>query len=308
MKEDITISIYFIVATALTILSIFLLSLTKITLDDFLTINVFPLIEKTMTMEFLLFLFLIPLIITIYYIISTTFEIKKAFLIIIPSWLIGTLIGLILFNLMEFILLFLITTIGIFLLVRENDKENAFSTGFSFSKKFTLLFSIGLFLTILSITLPNATEFEENFSIDILETTIGSEDENLRDMIETPLIESIILTQEQTIQSIKNLPSYQSLKQKQDVDVQLFTMQIKSMQDIISSQEYRDELEVQRSSMQGLSEQITKDLPIINNLARFSWILYPTFAFILAISMFGIIIQIITAIFYVIIKKLNQVL
>lgn len=310
MQEKIKEITFFIISIILISISFFLLSLTKINLTDLITINIFNLIEKTTNLEFILFLIMLSLIITFYFHISNILKTKKAMIIILSSWLIGIIINTLLFNLTEFFLVFFIATIGIFLFLRENEQQSSFSTGFLVSKKFVLFFSIGLLISLLLITVPNAKELEDNFTNEILKTTIG-DGQDLKQLLEEPIIETIISTQEQTILSIQTLPSYQKLIQKDDIDVKQFIMNLEIMQEIISSEEYKQELSEQMSSASelstdDLSQQLIEDLPIIKNLAKISWILYPLMGFVLSISIFGIIIQILTAIIYTIIKNINN--
>ncbi len=292
-----------LILATLSLISTFFLFLTKIEIADFLTINIFPLIQKTLSIYFLVFVISISIIISISFCASKRFESKKAKIIILPTWIISSLIGLIIFNKLDFLIVFLFSTIGLFLLIKSSENESTFSSGFNSAKKVTLFFSIGLFISILLITFPNASEFEENFNKDLLNTTIGEED-NFKAIIEDSLITAIISTQKETINSIENFQSYKTLQEKEDIDAQNFITQINSLKTAISSKEYENQIKETLPKDNNLGNTILAQMPIIQNISKLSWIIYPLSGLVLSISLFGIVVQILTGIIYTLLRKI----
>jgi len=288
---------------ALTLFSTLFLALSTIEINDFLTINIFPLLQKTMSIYFLLFLIFISAAIAVSFCASKRFESKKAKIIIIPTWIISSSIGLILFGKIDFLIIFLISTIGFFFLTKSGETDSIFGSGFKSAKTVVLFFSIGVFISILLITFSNATVFEKNFNDDLLKTTIGEKD-NFKGIIEESLIESVITTQKATVESIENFPSYKKLHDKNDLDIQTFISQINYLKNAIDSNEYKTQIKENISKDNNLGNSVLNEMPIMQNIAKFSWIIYPLSGFVLTISLFGIIVQILTGLIYTTLRKI----
>jgi hypothetical protein len=284
----------------LLLLSTLFFSLTKININDFLSINIFSLIEKGISIEFTLFMIFLSLSIAL--IIKATEELdkKEAIIYSLISYILFSTIGLIIFGVLEFLLLFLFGSIGIIALVFSIQKKEGFEAGNMGGKRFALFFSLGLFFVILSTTLPIQNELEEDFASDLLTSTVGGEDD-LKSSIQEPLLEATVNTQIETLNAVSSLPSFENLSEKNDVDVLTFVTEFEAIQNTIESDDYRDQIENQLSES-NIFENLIENMPLINNLSEYAWFIYPFFALIFIFMVNSIILKNLIAIFYFLIN------
>jgi len=301
-----------ILATILTILIIvdgFLFNLTGITLDYFLTINLLPTANVFLSAYFIGFLIVVSLSLSIIIIIVNKLEQQKAMIFTLLGYIIGIIILLAFFIQIELIFALLFCGFGIALSIKTYNKEEEtftkhFKSGASLAGKTVLFFGIGIFITILLITLPNADEYEQNFSKDIVEGFIGGDNSALS----APLISSLGQLQKETLLAVQQTPEYKLMKSKNDSDFFNFEMKIEELKLLYTSDEYSKIIAENTSKItesNGINPKLNPDLPFVKNVAKYAWLVYALIAFASVLFIGELIIKNLSAFIYAILSKLN---
>ncbi len=303
------------ILTIITIVSILLSALffsnTGITSNSFFTINIFPILAKILTINFVLFLIFGSIALATILTLYKLFETPLSITLTVIGYFIGVILGTIIFAQTEFLLMLLIGLIGIIIAFKLMKKKeigflNLLKQGTNVSGKIILFIAIGLFVSMIIISIPNKDIYEKNFVDDLLKTSIGNED-NLKQNISEPILESTLAVQKETINSMKLLPGFSKLSSKSDSDVLAFVNGFDSYEEMVNSEEYKELLRQKiEAGSEGVNigEQIIEELPIIERFSRYAWIIYPLMTFILALIIGSLIIKHLTALFYVIILKI----
>lgn len=291
--------IYFITLLVTSFLSIFFLYATRIVLIDFLTININILIEKSLSLNFILFLIFYSINIILLYLIKNEFEYKDAVIISIIGFVIGSFVAILIFGLIEYLFIYIISSISI-ILINKSEKGIGFNKGVEIAKYFNLFFCVGLFLSLLFITLPISEELENNFSKEIFELTNPNIDIN---PISDSAAELSIQSQIQTLNVISNLTSFKNLENKTDSEVRQFITEFKTIQNTINSKEYEETIKENISGEEINIEDSLKEIPIIDETAKNAWILYPALAAILFLSIITLISDYFVGLICYLIKK-----
>ena len=294
----------------LIIASGFFLNLTNITLASYLTINLFPLLDNFLSPYFIGFLITISLALTTIILIAHNFETKETMIFSLAGYLIGSLVILALFVQLEFGIVLLFGGLGIILSIKLYEKQEdnfskSFKTGRSLTGKIILFFGIGVFLTILLMTLPNANEYEQNFSKNILESFVSNDNLNLS----SPLIGMLGNMQKETISSIQTTSEYQKLQSKNDPDFLDFENKLEELKILYASKEYQDLVgkEVDNlASSEEILPDLSSELPIVKDIAKFAWLIYAVLAFVSVLFIGEFILKNISSLIFAIINKFTH--
>jgi len=241
--------------------------------------------------------------------IASKLEQQKALIFSLAGYLIGVTIILIFFIQIELIFLLLFCGFGIALGIKTHVKEEEtfsknFKSGTSISGKVVLFFGIGIFVTILLITLPSASEYESNFSKDIVNSFVGGDNSALS----APLISSIGQLQKETLQAAQQTQEYKLMQSKNDSDFFKFEMKLEELKVLYTSDEYAKIIAESTSKIIENSESppsLNFELPFVNDLAKYAWLIYALIAFASVLFIGELIIKNLSALIYAILSKLT---
>ena len=287
----------------------FLFSLTGLMIDFYLTINFLPIANVFLSTYFIGFLILSSFCLAIIIFIASKLEQQKALIFSLAGYLIGVTIILIFFIQIELIFLLLFCGFGIALGIKTHVKEEEtfsknFKSGTSISGKVVLFFGIGIFVTILLITLPSASEYESNFSKDIVNSFVGGDNSALS----APLISSIGQLQKETLQAAQQTQEYKLMQSKNDSDFFKFEMKLEELKVLYTSDEYAKIIAESTSKIIENSESppsLNFELPFVNDLAKYAWLIYALIAFASVLFIGELIIKNLSALIYAILSKLT---
>jgi hypothetical protein len=291
----------------------FFFSITKITLDSFLTINVFPLINAMISFEFIMFLIFVSLSIACILLIIKHANFQYALGFSLIGYVLGITLGTILFGNLGFLIPLLIATGGIPLafesLVKKEKEYKSLPTlrsGISAANKMIMLTGVGLFIFIIIITFPAQEVHEQTFITQILSTTIG-DTQTFGEMLQTPMVQIIIDSQKQTLNSVKKMPGFNEFENKNDADVLTFVTNFKTFDNMVNSDNYKTSIKNQFNSQnqnQELNKQLIQQIPIISNISKLAWLVYALEAFILVMFIGNLIVKNLAGLIYILINYL----
>ncbi|MDD4251178.1 MAG: hypothetical protein PHX27_03235 [Candidatus ainarchaeum sp.] len=279
--------------------------------QNFLTINIFELLDLMLTFNFVLFIIFASITIAIIELIIKKFNPKIAIIISTICFLISAILIGFFFGLIEFIIPTFFGIIGIFFAtITQANKEKEYKTmpilrsGISSGGKIVLFIGLGMLLFTLMITIQNQEFYEADFVKEFQNITIG-EQKSIQYQIQEPLINSIIQTQKQTINAIKKINGFNELENKNDTDVLTFISGFKNFEITINSEEYKKTLNEQytiQQEEQDISQQILESIPLIKSLSKYAWLIYSILSFLLIMGIGNIIIKNLSGIIYSIIE------
>ncbi|HNV01161.1 MAG TPA: hypothetical protein PKK60_01905 [archaeon] len=318
MDEKIIGGILSFISSIFFFLTTYFLSATNQTIEIFNTINPIPLTNLIFNENFILFLISASIAFSLLLIISKIYNYHYSSIFCGTSIFLGSIIGLVIFNQMNYLLILIITVIGVIISIKTlNQKEEELKylktmrSATNTMGKIILFISIAIFLQLLIINLPKQEEFEKNFVKDIMTTTIG--DNNNLNSVKTPMIELAITSQSQTIDLIMNTPPYKKLEDKNDLDIKIFILTMNDLNKKINSKEYKNLYENQlqnNTELPNLTIELMKNSPLIKDFSKLSWIMYAISGLFVSLFIGGIIIKNLSAIIYTIIitikNKLNE--
>jgi hypothetical protein len=291
----------------------FFFAATTITLDHFLTVNAFPLINAMISMEFIAFLFFVSLAIACILVIISHANTQYALGFSLAGYALGVTIGTIIFGNVGFLIPLLLAAGGIPLALESlKKKEKEYNSlpklrsGMNAAGKIVILTGVGLLLFILIITFPIQEQYEHEFTAEILNTTIG-ENNNFGEMLQTPMIDVIINSQKQTLTSVKKMPGFSEFENKQDSDVLTFINSFNTFENMINSNSHKETITSQfnqQKENQELNTQLLEQLPIISELSKLAWLMYGFSAFILVLFIGNLIVKNVAGLLYVLINYL----
>ncbi|MFA5763277.1 MAG: hypothetical protein WC915_00520 [archaeon] len=291
----------------------FFFSITKITLDHFLTINVFPLINAMISFEFIMFLIFVSLSIACILLIIKHANLQYALGFSLVGYVLGVTLGTILFGNVGFLVPLLLAAGGIPLafesLIKKEKEYKSLPTlrsGISAANKIIILSAVGLLIFILVITFPAQDIYEQRFATQILSTTIGDA-QTFGGMLQTPMVKIIVDSQKQTLNSIKKMPGFNQFENKNDADVLTFVTNFNTFDNMVNSDTYittiTDQFAAQTEN-QELNKQLLEQIPIINEIAKLAWLLYAIEAFILVMFIGNLIVKNLAGLMYILINYL----
>jgi len=290
-----------IIILLLVVASGFFLWMTGITANDFLTINLFPLLAKGATLNFVLFLVLSSAALAVILFVAKRFEFKKALLFSEVGYLAGGLIAVGAFGLVDFLVPLLFGALGIFFAAKNLAKKEAelkysaeLRAGCWSAGKITALFAAGFFIYLLIISAGQTQTLSEGFSEGLFALTIGS-----GTSIGTPLTDAIAALQQASYLSVKNLPEYKAVMQQGTREGAELDLKISALMTAVGSKEYKD-------TIAGETGKLFNNLPVVKTVAQYAWIIYAIFALI-ALSLVGnIIIKNLAGIIYWILRAMGK--
>ncbi|MFA5357720.1 MAG: hypothetical protein WC308_02250 [archaeon] len=313
-----------ILSTALAItviLSSFVFSLTEIKLSNFNTLNVVPLTQLILSANFVIFLLISAVPISIILITTKRFlDEKNSFINTVilteAGFIIGAIIGTILFNLTDFLVPVLFVCIGIpvgIKLLEAREKELkafvSFRAGTETAGKIVLFASIGFFIYLLIINSANSKEYEANFTSDLISATVGDQG-NLKEQIATAQIESTVQSQQALLNQLRNTPQFGALAEKTDTDVIAYVTMIDAINQQINSQAYKDllksemEKELAKNAGAGdMTSAIENALPL-KKIAPYAWLIYSLMGFFLTLFLTGLITTNLVGAYYTIVSSI----
>ena len=281
-------------------------SLTGITINHFLTLNTIPLIEKCLQAPFLIFLVISALPIAIILLIGKKFAIgQNSFICALvfseTGFIAGTLAGTIAFGLTEFLAPALFIGLGIplgitILSAREKELKKlvSFRAGTGAAGKIALFAAIGLFIYLIIIASADAKKYEENFTSDLINATVGDQG-NLKEQIINAQIDATIQTQKALLSQLGNTPQFNALRGKADADTIAYVAMVDAINEQTNSDEYRTTLmtevknELAKNAGNGdIASAIENALPL-KKIAPYAWIIYPMVAFLSAFFFSGFV-------------------
>jgi hypothetical protein len=296
----------------LIIIDSYLFFLTKINFDLLNTINLFPLIELLVSIEFILFIVFCCFTFALIPLIMSFLERKNSIIILTLIYFFGTLIGCYLFNLIDFFIPLLFGLIGlniplIWYKKEQTQKKQYFKSATNKIGKIIVFIALGFFLTSL-ITTINNENYKQEFIDDFMELTIN-EEESLKDNIQKPLIDSIINSQIQTIKSIKTIPGFSELRNKNDSDVLTFVTGFEILESTINSKQHIEEVTKnyeKQTQNTNIEEELLKQIPFIEKASNYAWLIYSLMLFILINFIGNTLIKNIGGVIYFLVKTSLQ--
>ena len=285
----------------------FLLSLTKLTVEYFLTINLLPLADGFLSAYFIGFLITTSICLALITIIITKFKFKEALVFSLIGYILGVFISIAFFIQIEFIFVLSFTVIGIVLSAKlyENIDEGftkRFKSGTSISGKIIIFFGIGIFITIILITLPNAGTYENNFAQDIVQSFISGDGQGMS----APLISSIGRLQRENLKSVQETPEYKLMQTKNDSDFFKLDMKIEELKVFYTSDEYAQTVSEDVSNLisnDSSDGKLDLQLPFVNDLAKYAWLIYALIALASVLFIGELIIKNLSALIFAITSK-----
>jgi hypothetical protein len=293
-----------------TLVALYSFSTLNITLNSFLTINLLKSISPIFSLHGIVFFIVSALPISIILLIGEKFEYNKALIFCESSYILAVLIGVLMFNLFEWIVPFIFLAIGIiwginWLKLKESELKSKlkFSASQGAAQKILLVSIIG-FILILSITsFSQAEKLENNFIPEILELSIGDMD-NFEESITDLVVEISIESQKGIINSLTNLESYQNLSEKNDEDVLVFVLQTETLKNQINNPDYQKTIKSTMNENKGeinFASEIIQQLPLLK-FSKYSWIFYILISLITINLFSNIFMKNLIAIYYTILK------
>lgn len=297
MKNPITGILFAVAFFVCFIMSGYFFSLTNITLNSFLTINSINLIDSIMTLNFLLFCISTSIGLGIIISMGSFYNLKEASMISIPAYVLSVLVLIVAFNLTSFFAPLLLGVFAIPICFMSIQKAREMKTfpilraGIYSSGKFVLIIGIALFTTLLIIGLMQSQELEKNFTTDLLSTMVG-DNLTLSDQFVLEFAQSIATQQVNTIDLMLEQKELQNLIESDSLDAINYHQKLLAYKDAYKGEEYKTKLATDlKNNQTNFGEEFVTKFPILNTIAKYSFILYPIFAFMLFITIGNIIIN-----------------
>ncbi|MBS3059436.1 MAG: hypothetical protein J4224_03355 [Candidatus Diapherotrites archaeon] len=245
-------------------------------------------LRKIMSLEFLLLVLVFPITYSLVVVMAKAEGRIATYIITFLSLIFAGMLSLALFpKLLEFLALGMLYIISFFLVIEiamlKFQELKAFvmvrSAGDSIGKSITVL-GIGLFVLISFTVLANQEEFVKGFEDKVFSLAAGDSSEMNLEGLSADLIAG---TQLQTIQQIKGMQQYQPLTGKDDVEVQTFLLAINELEEVVGSQQYREQLKenIRRESgnsqpaerFRSTFETIKSQIPFFVLIEKYFWLI-----------------------------------
>ena len=273
-------------------------SLTRITLNSFLTMNVIPLINSIMTLNFLFFCISASIGLGILLSIGSFYELKKATLISAPAYLLSIIIISVAFNLIDF---FIPLVIGLgaipicYLSLKKSREMKVFPiirTGVYASNKFILIIGAAFFFILLFICINESTTLSQNFNKEMLATTVG-ENLSLSDQISLELANAISIQQVNTIDLMLEQKEMKNMVELGSTDAINFNQKLLDYKEAYAGDEFKAKVAESLTNQNiDFGSELLSKFPILKTMAQYAFIIYPFSAFILFIFIGNLIIKI----------------
>jgi len=293
------------------IMSGYFFSLTKITLNSFLTINTIPLINSIMTLNFLFFCISASVGIGILISIGSFYELKKALLISAPTYFLAITILTIAFNLTDFFIPLILGLFAIPICIMSLKKSKEMKifpiirTGTYSSSKLILIVGAAFFLVLLITSINQSNTLQENFTKDMLAVTVGG-NFTLSDQISLQLANAISTQQVSTVDLLLNQDELKNLVKSNLSDAIIYEQKLLAYKEAFAKDDFKTKISDQLKGQKiDFGTELLSKFPMIITLAQYAFIIYPISAFILFIFIGNILIKNIAGLIYTGIMKLN---
>jgi hypothetical protein len=267
-------------------------SLTKISLNSFLSANINLLMDAIISTNFLLFALTTSIGLGILISIGSFYKLNKASLISIPFYIFAIIITTVAFGLLDFFIPLIIGVFAIPICFTSIQKAREFKVfpilraGVYSSGKFILIIAASLSLSLLLAGMLQADSLENNFTNEMLNSTVGS-NVTLEDQFTLQLASSISSNQAKTIELMLDQNELKNLVQSGSIDAINYNQKLLAYKSAYEKDDYKSKLgtELKNSNLKMGEELLTK-FPIIKAMAKYAFVIYPFSAFIL-IMFFG---------------------
>ncbi len=292
------------------VMSGYFFSLTKITLESFLTINMISLVNSIMTMNFLFFCISASIGIGILISIGSFYELKKATLISAPAYVISVIIITLAFNLTTFFTPLILGLFAIpicYLSIQKGREMKVFPiirAGSYASSKFIMIVGAAFFLVILVSSLSQANYLQDNFIPEMLSATVGGDSITLSDQLTLQLASAISTQQVNTIDLMLDQAEMKNLVNSGSNDALIFNQKLLAYKTVYAGDEFKSQVATQLKSQKiDLGTELLKKFPILNTMAQYAFIIYPVSAFIMFIFIGNLLIKNMAAVIFTAIVK-----
>jgi hypothetical protein len=269
------------------IMSGYFFSLTQITLNSFLTANTLSLINSIMTLNFLFFCICASIGVGLLLSIGYFYELKKAILISAPAYAISVIFLSVAFNLIDFFVPLIIGIIAIpicYLSLKKSNELKVFPiirTGVYASNKLILIIGAAFFLVLLVISITQANYLTQNFTKDILASTVG-ENLTLSEQISLQLASAISAQQVSTIDLVLEQQEMKNMLASDSIDAINLNQKLLAYKQAYAGEEFKTKVsEDLKNQNIDFGSELLKSFPILNTLANYAFIIYPFSAFVL---------------------------
>ncbi len=285
-------------------------SMTKISTQMFLTINSFPMIDAILGFNFAFFLICASFPIAIILLIGRKYHLIEATIFSVAGYLTGVLIGIFLFNLMSYLIPLLFGIIGIpfgikYLIKKEEEYKylKKFRAGSSAAGRILLVICLGFGLFLAVQTYQNQKDFEKNFVPEMLSMTVGGK-VTLSDSLNTQLASAMLMQQTAALNYVNETSELETLVASNNRDGIMLRQRIFDYNKALNKPET---LESTIASMKkqdiDLGKELVAKFPMMNNLAKIAWIIYPALAIIICLFFANLIVKNLGALIYWIINR-----
>ncbi|MDD2531150.1 MAG: hypothetical protein PHY04_01570 [Candidatus ainarchaeum sp.] len=297
MRNNFTGIIFSLIILISFVMGGYFFSQTQISLNSFLTINIGPLFESIISLDFLLFCVSISIGLGVMISLGSFYEIKKATIFATGSYLLSIIITVILFNLYDFLAPLLISAFTIVFCIKSLQKAREYKIfpilriGIYSSSQFFLIFSTAFFFLLFFNSINQISYLESNFSNEILGSTIGNE-VTLSDQFTLQLAQAIAKNQSDTIELMQNQEELLRMTDEGITDALIYNQKLSAYKTAYSEEEYIQKIaETMKNNQLNIGEEIVNKFPIIKLMAKYAFLLYPLSAFLLILFIGNIIIK-----------------
>jgi hypothetical protein len=261
--------------------SLYFLSQTGISTESFMTVNAFPLFEKMLSLNFLVFLLLASISIALVLVIGRKYPFKYALIFSIAGYGIGTILGIVIFKIPAFFLLVVVGALAIplgikFLADREKEVKylKELRSGAAAAGRITMIIGIGFFFMLVFYGITNKDKIESDFVPEFLKMSVG-DGITLDDYFQMQLVSTLLGAESQLLGSIDTLPEMKNLKLKSDPDAINLSKRLMDMNVALTNESTKQAALAQIKEQKiDFGKEVVQKLPIVNSLSKLSWIIY----------------------------------
>jgi len=272
-------------------------SLTHITLNSFLTINLTILTDSILNLNFLFFCISTSIGLGVLASIGSFYELKQASIISITGYVLSIIILIVAFNLTDF---FVPLLAGLFAIpicytsIKKSREMKVFPilrTGLYATNQFILIVGLAFFIILLVISITQASYLTNNFTKEMLATTVG-ENLTLSDQISLQLASSISAHRADTIDVMLSQKELENLVNEGSIDAINFKQKLLAYKAAYLEDDYKSKTATSLKNQNiDFGTELLNKFPILTLMAKYAFLLYPISAFILFIFIGNILIK-----------------
>ncbi len=286
-------------------------SLTKITLNSFLTINMISLMNSIMTLNFLFFCICTSIGLGILLSIGSFYELKKAYMISMPAYLIAVLILTLGLNLTSFFVPLIVGLFAIpicFLSLKKSRELKIFPilrAGAYASSNFILVIGATFFLVLLFISITQATTLQNEFVPQVLSVTVGDGTLSLSDQISLQLAGAISTNQVNTIDLMLDQEEMKNMINSGSNDAINFKQKLLAYKQAYAGDDFKKQVsDGLKNQKIDFGTELLNKFPFLTTMAQYAFIIYPISAFILFIFIENLLIKNLAGLIFTAIVKI----